>query len=334
MASGVPAMDFSIIGDLGKTYQNAQRQAVRERTLAELGNNPGPLDFSAAAKRVMSVDPELGMSLASLGQRQANTDRDFNLRRDEIVRTQGNVDRLHDLQERQFRAGIEGGKVEPGWEKTPAGLRPIPGGKADPAYVRSLNEAQAKPRDFNYGDISKLTEEGAKFSAVNGFIQNFKPEYVKPFGLGAARNYLARTLPSAITEDTARAAASYWQNYDRYKNVVRNDLFGSALTLTEQAAFEKADINPSMNPDVIKTNLAEQQRILQAAMKKKAASLIASKFNPQAISEAYGVPLQELGVTQGGQSGGAPRPGPQDVPTWTDPATNKTYKIINGVPHE
>lgn len=285
---------YGMLSGIGDTLQQNRVTGARERTLADLGR--GAIDQEGAARQLLATgDVHGAMTLANLG----NNQRDFAFRQQESDRAQSNANRAYDLQERVANAGLEGAKIQPGWEKTPTGLRPVQGGPADPVYVKSLRDAQEKPHDLHFGDIAKLTEEGGKFASVNGFIQNFKPEYAgKPFGTGTMSNYLARNLPSELTGETERAAASYWQNYDRYKNVVRNDLFGSALTATEQAAFEKADINPGMNPDIIGKNLAEQQRVLQGAMKRKAASLIASKYNPQAISEAYGIDLKQLGVGQ------------------------------------
>jgi hypothetical protein len=122
------------------------------------------------------------------------------------------------------------------------------------------------------------------------------------------RNTLARNLPELMTSPEAREAATFWQGYDRFKNVVRNDLFGSALTATEQAAFEKADINPGMNPKSIRENLKIQQGLAETALKRKAAALVSEGYRPESISAAYGVKLEDLGVsTQRSGAAAAPK---------------------------
>jgi len=221
-------------------------------------------------------------------------------RRDEAVRNQTNTDRTLSIQERT----LAGGKVAPGFMQKPDGTQTfIPGSAADPAYIQATNEAKAKPREFGYADVEKLTEEGGKFTSINRFADNFKDSYGGEMpGLGDATNWIRRTAPDGIITQEARQAGTYWQDYDKYKNVVRNDLFGAALTATEQAAFEKADINNTMAPAAIRANLKIQKDILEGAMKRKAGSLIASGYNPQAISQAYGVPLDKLGVEQQGKS--------------------------------
>jgi hypothetical protein len=272
-----------------------QRQvsAAREQAAKEIMQGG---DAQSAIMRLMTVDPQGAAIIAGMN----NNNRDFQFRQQTHADTLAQQDRQFKLQQQT----AERGRVPFGWSMGQDG-QPIPlkNGPADIDYVQRMNAAKEKPKEFGYADITKLTEEGGKFSSVNGFLENFKDEYSgRPWG--EALNYLVRKAPDALSNETEKAGAAYWQNYDRYKNVVRNDLFGSALTATEQAAFEKADINPSMNATLIRANLAEQKRILQGAMKRKASSLIASKHNPQAIAEAYGVDLKELGVTATPTRGG------------------------------
>lgn len=232
------------------------------------------------------------------------SDPTLEFRKQESQRDQQNTDREFGLKERTLAATLEGSKVPPGFARQPDGsLAPVKGGPTDPEYIKSTNEAKTKPKEFGFADVSKLADEGGKFTSVNRFVEGFKDGYggVTP-GLGDAKNWIGRTAPDAVLDPSARESATYWQDYDRYKNVVRNDLFGAALTATEQAAFEKADINNTMAPAAIKANLKIQKDILENAMKRKANALISSGYNPQAISQAYGVPLEQLGVDQQGKS--------------------------------
>lgn len=67
---GMPEMDFSIIGNLGNVYDKAKQGAVRERTLAELGQ--GPINYSEAAQKLLAANmPEEAFTLARLGQADA-----------------------------------------------------------------------------------------------------------------------------------------------------------------------------------------------------------------------------------------------------------------------
>lgn len=204
---------------------------------------------------------------------------------------------------RQFNLGVEGQKVEPGFRKTATGLEPIPGGSKDPAYIQETR----KGPQMSVSDITKLSEEGGKFSSLGSFLTSFKPEFAGAVpGLGDARNWVGRTLPEAMTTPEAREGSSWWQNYDKYKNVVRHDLFGSALTATEQAQWERADIRNTMQPEQIRKNLQTQQEIVQKGLVRKASALVQAGHDPRVIASAYGVSLESLGVpTKRGQGGDA-----------------------------
>jgi hypothetical protein len=191
-----------------------------------------------------------------------------------------------------------------------------------------------KPRQMSVTDVGKLQEEGGKFSNLTGFATTFKDDYAQAV-TGNLRNAAARNLPEFMTAPDAREAATWWQGYDRFKNVVRNDLFGSALTATEQAAFEKADVNPTMAPSLIRENLKKQKEIAEAGLKKKAAALISEGYRPESIAAAYGIKLEDLGVST--QRGGAqPKPAPssaqqfQEGQTATNPQTGEKRVFRGG----
>lgn len=69
---GMPRVDFSILGNLGKDYKNARKEATRERTLAELGQGASIEDVGR--KLFQSGDIEGGLSLAKLADAQAQRD--------------------------------------------------------------------------------------------------------------------------------------------------------------------------------------------------------------------------------------------------------------------
>jgi hypothetical protein len=72
VSGGVPLMDFSQLGQLPEVYDRARTQAVRDRTLAELGQGAGPIDYDNAARKLMAVDPQMAMTLATLGRNAEN----------------------------------------------------------------------------------------------------------------------------------------------------------------------------------------------------------------------------------------------------------------------
>ena len=171
--------------------------------------------------------------------------------------------------------------------------QPVGGAKVD---IRS--------RQFTVNDLTKLREEGTKFANVSRFAETFKPEYAGysvggDLAMGAARI----GFPVAATPE----AASWWQDYDRFKNLVRNEMFGSALTATEKAAFEKADINPNMDPKLIGLNLKRQQQIATEGVRRQASAMVTAGYDPAVIAQAYGLDPRTLAADapQGGGGGGA-----------------------------
>lgn len=316
MASPFPMVDFSQLASIPDSYY-AGRKMARDQRISDARESAvkagiprggdGAIDFSALAQRAGEAgDYQGAIDFAKLANAQelqkaerARNERDFRFRETEAARAQGNTDRSFGLQQRQFDVATEGQKVPPGFERAPiGGVRPVPGGPADPAYIGKVTGARDKGKELDFGDITKLSEEGGKFSNVTSLAQTFQPDYAGwgSSAVGNAANFAARNMGFGNQD-----AAAWWQSYDRHKNVVRNALFGSALTATEQAAFERSDINPGMTPDAIKRNLDIQQGILRQAMQRRASALVASGYNPAAVSRAYGADLSNIGV-QGGRT--------------------------------
>lgn len=97
----VPRVDFSSLGELPDIYRNARTQAVREQTLAQLGQGGGPINYSDAAQKLFAAGlTKEGMSLAQLG----NSQRDYDRSIANDARSQANADRSFGLQERQLAA--------------------------------------------------------------------------------------------------------------------------------------------------------------------------------------------------------------------------------------
>jgi len=133
-----------------------------------------------------------------------------------------------------------------------------------------------------------LGEKAQTFQTLDSLSTGFKPEYSGwgSSGVGDAANWAARQLGMGNKD-----AADWWQQYQAYRNTVRHKLFGSALTQTEAAEWEKQDINPGTQPDVIQGNLKRQTKIIESAMERRAKSLTAQGYSKEAIEAELGRPL-------------------------------------------
>jgi hypothetical protein len=159
--------------------------------------------------------------------------------------------------------------------------------------ARVTKAAMPKPRNLSFNDTEKLAKKGVQLEGVTRYGETFKDEFAGYGRGGESTMWIARNLP-ILAGPTTESAATWWQDYDRYKNTVRNELFGSALTTAEQTAFESADITPNMKPDIIRANLARQKEATKSALAKTTRALTASGYNPEAIEGAVGVPLADL----------------------------------------
>ncbi len=288
---------------VGNGMQEAAQKRVQQQALQEAGQLYAAGDLSgaqAAAARGGSLQALMGF-----GQ-MANSERDFQRSVTNDARAQGNTDRSFGFQEKQFKATIEGQKMPAGFEPNPAGgVRPVVGGPQDPKYIKEVREG---PK-MSINDITKLSEEGGKLTNLTGFITEFKPEYGGMMGGatgGNAATWLSRTLPSEIQGQVALDRTNWWQGYDAYKNKVRNDLFGSALTPSEQGEWLKSDIHPGMNPEIIAKNLARQKEIVERAVKNKAGAIVQQGYSADVVGKAYGLTPEQLGVRPAAAATGGP----------------------------
>lgn len=197
------------------------------------------------------------------------------------------------------------GKVKRQWNDQTKTWEPIPG------FEKPVLDEKDKRR-LNVNDTTKLQEVGGKVQQVSSFASTFKDSHAG-YGadfIGEAWNQAGRRLPESIAGKDTKEQATWWSNYNRYKNVVRNELFGSALTAPEKAAFDAADISPGMDPKTIRENLSYQRKVVSNAMLRSGQALIEQGYEPKVIAKAYGVEpdffqrkIEDLapGNTMGGQ---------------------------------
>jgi hypothetical protein len=136
-------------------------------------------------------------------------------------------------------------------------------------------------------------------------------------------------LPEGVVGKDVAEGATWWQGYNDYKNVVRHELYGGALTPGEIKVFESANITPAMDPKQIQANLERQKEVVQNGLKRKANAMIASGYDPRAISQAYGIDLGDIGVTATKRGAAPPAVAPAPAPT-PPSKSGSQQKTING----
>ncbi len=118
-----------------------------------------------------------------------------------------------------------------------------------------VGNADSSGRPLPANAIDKITKAQGIKEAVDSFTSTFKDEYAGQPVMGG----LVNKWGNIAGDDTGQA--SWWKNYQANKNETRNQLFGGALTPTEQAEYDKQDIDPGMSPGEIRKRLKRQSEI-------------------------------------------------------------------------
>lgn len=154
-----------------------------------------------------------------------------------------------------------------------------------------LEKAEGKSDKLPFSAVKEFAEQGGVLKTYDELGTNFKNDFAdKTFSaVGDVQNWLGSRKMAGYGDQ-----ADWWSDYYRQRNVARNALFGSALTRTEAAAFEKTDINPGMDPDQIRKNLERQRELSRSAAYKIGSAMAKQGFDQDAIEAAIGYRLDDL----------------------------------------
>jgi hypothetical protein len=171
------------------------------------------------------------------------------------------------------------------WNADRTGHEPIPGGKYDttvpkPPKERPLTETARK-------NLKELGDTAGAFVSLTGSFKDNYGGYGSSLLGDADLGFKAR-----VQGDTS--GADWWRLYQQQKNIVRNDLFGAALTKVEKGEFEKADVSSGLRADVIRRNLTTRTQIMLRGLSRVAASMQADGYGRDAIEAVVGMPLDAL----------------------------------------
>jgi len=124
---------------------------------------------------------------------------------------------------------------------------------------------------------------------LSGFNSNYAGQ---PLGVGKLRNLQGRTFGDS-------GQAQWWQDYYMQQNKVRNELFGSALSAGEQAAWAQATANEGMAPSQVNANIERQRDIVTKALERLADTYRAGGYNNTQIDKLLGrTPSKEAPATR------------------------------------
>lgn len=151
------------------------------------------------------------------------------------------------------------------------------------AEMANLRLEVAKQGKVLPGPLQKqLTEAAEMDDATQRFASTFKNDFggYKSTVVGDVANWAKRTFGDESGQ------AQWWQDYELHQSQVRNKLFGSALTASEIAAWNKSAINPAMDPKQIRENLQRRANLERTAINRLMRGAAAGGYNQDQI-EAF-----------------------------------------------
>jgi hypothetical protein len=307
MASDVPMIDFSPIGDLANVYNNARQRATREQVLSQLGQGGGPIDYGTAARSLLAAgDTQGGLSLAHLAEAAANRQQDFGFRQQEATRAQSNTDRSFGLQERtanEAARGFQYQEVDDGnggkmlvkidkqsGEVTKPDISGAQTAPNNPYTYGKQNEAQSK--DSGFANRMFRAEGVLRDPAVEGAATDLK-QNIYGKAPGFVSNYI--TSPD-------------YQKFDQAKrdfvNAVLRRESGAAIS---QSEFDNANKQYFAQPGDTPERIAEKRRNRQDAIAGVAGGG-GQSYKPPFTFNATGEMIPTGNPTQGAAGAGTQAP--------------------------
>jgi hypothetical protein len=116
-------------------------------------------------------------------------------------------------------------------------------------------------------EVRGLSQKEGVAGGFADLVTSFKDEYGGSPMLAKTQNVLGKYQPLGMGS-RYEDQANWWQNYNEQKNAIRHSLFGSALTLAEQQAFDAANIVEGMEAKQIRERLRQQAAMAARAYNK------------------------------------------------------------------
>jgi hypothetical protein len=141
------------------------------------------------------------------------------------------------------------------------------------AKIKAASTGTGKPA-WTSSERKKFEEEGSNLLTFGNIVENYKPEYSQPLGeeyegvpgAGRLSNTVARVAPVVAT-DEMKDRQKWWADFNRWAELVeRHELFGSALTATEQKQWNQSAINPDMDAGQVQRHLTERLGLMRKVM--------------------------------------------------------------------
>lgn len=156
----------------------------------------------------------------------------------------------------------------------------------DLAEFKAGLKPENKGKTLSHSAVKDITDKEGARDAFTTLAGTFKDEFSGTPIIAPYQNILGKFTDKGGYQDQA----NWWQNYQEQVNMIRNKLFGSALTATEKAEFEKQMIQPGNDPKTIRTRLEQQASAAQRAYAKIVKNLGAAGYDVSGLNVELGMP--------------------------------------------
>ncbi len=180
-------------------------------------------------------------------------------------------------------------------------------GQLTPAQQKAATKA-VQGRPIPQGAVTGYQKEIEQYRTLDRSLSSFNDGFGGNIA-GGIEN-MAQGLYSGVGTPGQR---DWWSAFRAGDNVIRNGLFGSALTPHEKQAYTETTISPSMDPAEIRKNLTRRRDIVRGAVARKQKFLADQGYSRDAIVDLAGEDLG--GIGSGRSSAGGSSSGDPSVPT-------------------
>lgn len=164
--------------------------------------------------------------------------------------------------------------------------------------------------------VKKTNQTISAVVNIKGMAESFKDEYANTSGIPWEGSFSNMMGDTPMGTEGQQEQVNWWKKYRQmYELGTRNELFGSALTAQEIAAWEAANISPDSPPEQIKAGLEIMRQVaLQKAMQQHISDQ--ELYLPQWVDSVY-APLMDMelgGAGAGGNDIQYPQAGDPSLP--------------------
>lgn len=198
------------------------------------------------------------------------------------------------------------------------------GGQLQQAPTAAERAANGPGKPIPASVLNKGEAEFEIFSSLLRSNTTWNPQYAGNTITGGAETLAQRVFGEGVGTP---GQAEWWADFRSTDNLIRNNMFGSALTDGEKAAYKATTIDETTDPKIAAQRLNKRGDIITGALRRKARTLVANGYNIDAVREMFGNEPMIVGDLDTVRSGAQPaRPAAK-------PAANSgwgTAKVVGG----